>query len=60
MRLEGVERRNKSNGQNSKLDPVCVVQWSLLSVCMFFASGHWCAFDGLRYGAAFVGYVQDS
>ncbi|WZZ22189.1 hypothetical protein YC2023_123576 [Brassica napus] len=58
MRLEGVERRTKSDGQNSKLDPVCVVQWSLLSVCMFFASGHWCAFDGLRYGAAFVGFDE--
>ncbi|KAL0735691.1 hypothetical protein Bca4012_011901 [Brassica carinata] len=60
MRLEGIERRTKSDGQNkfSKLDPVCVVQWSLLSVCMFFASGHWCAFDGLRYGAAFVGFDE--
>ncbi|XP_013613026.1 PREDICTED: GPI ethanolamine phosphate transferase 3 isoform X3 [Brassica oleracea var. oleracea] len=60
MRLEGVERRTKSDGQNkfSKLDSVCVVQWSLLSVCMFFASGHWCAFDGLRYGAAFVGFDE--
>ncbi|CAN6864524.1 unnamed protein product [Brassica oleracea] len=59
-RLEGVERRTKSDGQNkfSKLDSVCVVQWSLLSVCMFFASGHWCAFDGLRYGAAFVGFDE--
>jgi len=57
MRLEGVERRTKSDGQSkfSKLNPLCVVQWSLLSICMFFASGHWCAFDGLRYGAAFVG-----
>lgn len=57
MKLEGVERRTKSDGQKklSKLNPLCVVQWSLLSVCMFFASGHWCAFDGLRYGAAFVG-----
>ncbi|CAG7911059.1 hypothetical protein BRARA_J01824 [Brassica rapa] len=60
LRLEGVERRTKSDGQNkfSKLDPLCVVQWSLLSVCMFFASGHWCAFDGLRYGAAFVGFDE--
>ncbi|CAH8358684.1 unnamed protein product [Eruca vesicaria subsp. sativa] len=60
MRLEGVERRIKSDGHNkfSKLDPLCVVQWSLLSICMFFASGHWCAFDGLRYGAAFVGFDE--
>uniref|UniRef100_A0A1J3DXK4 GPI ethanolamine phosphate transferase 3 n=1 Tax=Noccaea caerulescens TaxID=107243 RepID=A0A1J3DXK4_NOCCA len=60
MKLEGVERRTKSDGQNkfSKLNPLCVVQWSLLSICMFFASGHWCAFDGLRYGAAFVGFDE--
>jgi phosphatidylinositol glycan class O len=60
MRLEGVERRTKSDGQSkfSKLNPLCVVQWSLLSICMFFASGHWCAFDGLRYGAAFVGFDE--
>lgn len=57
MRLEDVERRTESDGKNrfSKLNPLSVVQWSLLSICMFFASGHWCAFDGLRYGAAFVG-----
>ncbi|CAE6105878.1 unnamed protein product [Arabidopsis arenosa] len=60
MRLEGVERKTKSDGQSkfSKLNPLCVVQWSLLSICMFFASGHWCAFDGLRYGAAFVGFDE--
>ncbi|EFH50077.1 phosphatidylinositolglycan class O (PIG-O) family protein [Arabidopsis lyrata subsp. lyrata] len=60
MRLEGVERRTQSDGQSkfSKLNPLCVVQWSLLSICMFFASGHWCAFDGLRYGAAFVGFDE--
>ncbi|CAA7061513.1 unnamed protein product [Microthlaspi erraticum] len=60
MRLEDVERRTKSDGKKrfSKLNPLCVVQWSLLSVCMFFASGHWCAFDGLRYGAAFVGFDE--
>ncbi|VVB14891.1 unnamed protein product [Arabis nemorensis] len=60
MRLEGIERRSQSDGKNRfpKLNPLCVVQWSLLSVCMFFASGHWCAFDGLRYGAAFVGFDE--
>ncbi|CAH2072540.1 unnamed protein product [Thlaspi arvense] len=60
MRLEGVERRSKSDGQKnfSKLNPLSVVQWTLLSICMFFASGHWCAFDGLRYGAAFVGFDE--
>ncbi|XP_019083847.1 PREDICTED: GPI ethanolamine phosphate transferase 3-like [Camelina sativa] len=60
MRLEGVERITKLDRQNklSKLNPLCVMQWSLLSICMFFASGHWCAFDGLRYGAAFVGFDE--
>ncbi|EOA22754.1 hypothetical protein CARUB_v10003466mg [Capsella rubella] len=60
MRLEGVERVSQSDKQNnfSKLNPLCVMQWSLLSICMFFASGHWCAFDGLRYGAAFVGFDE--
>ncbi|KAL1195447.1 hypothetical protein V5N11_030721 [Cardamine amara subsp. amara] len=59
MRLEGVER-TQSDGQHkfSKLNPLCVMQWSLLSICMFFASGHWCAFDGLRYGTAFVGFDE--
>ncbi|EPS70140.1 hypothetical protein M569_04617, partial [Genlisea aurea] len=35
-----------------------VTQWSLVSVCMFFSSGHWCGFDGLRYAAAFVGFDE--
>ncbi|CAM8932811.1 unnamed protein product [Rhodiola kirilowii] len=35
-----------------------VTQWSLLAVCLFFATGHWCAFDGLRYGAAFIGFDE--
>ncbi|XP_072967015.1 GPI ethanolamine phosphate transferase 3 [Typha angustifolia] len=39
-------------------DPVSVTQWSLLAVCLFYFSGHWCAFDGLRYGAAFIGFDQ--
>ncbi|XP_020257376.1 GPI ethanolamine phosphate transferase 3 isoform X2 [Asparagus officinalis] len=37
-------------------DPVNITQWSLLAVCLFFYTGHWCAFDGLRYGAAFIGF----
>ncbi|KAK3163577.1 hypothetical protein QOZ80_1AG0005490 [Eleusine coracana subsp. coracana] len=36
--------------------PVSVVQWSLLAVCLFYLTGHWCTFDGLRYGAAFIGF----
>ncbi|KAL6573405.1 hypothetical protein OROHE_001864 [Orobanche hederae] len=35
-----------------------ITQWSLLAVCMFFCTGHWCAFDGLRYAAAFVGFDE--
>ncbi|XVE52811.1 hypothetical protein DITRI_Ditri02bG0154100 [Diplodiscus trichospermus] len=55
-RLQGIEQ-NTDNGAAgaSILDPLPVAQWSLLAVCLFFASGHWCAFDGLRYGAAFIG-----
>ncbi|VAI28622.1 unnamed protein product [Triticum turgidum subsp. durum] len=36
-------------------NPVSVTQWSLLAVCLFYLTGHWCTFDGLRYGAAFIG-----
>ncbi|OVA16598.1 Type I phosphodiesterase/nucleotide pyrophosphatase/phosphate transferase [Macleaya cordata] len=39
-------------------DPIPVTQWSLLAVCLFFYTGHWCAFDGLRYGAAFIGFDE--
>lgn len=38
--------------------PLPVTQWSLLAVALFFCTGHWCAFDGLRYGAAFVGFDE--
>lgn len=38
------------------VDPVCITQWSLLAACLFFYTGHWCTFDGLRYGAAFIGF----
>ncbi|CAN7037906.1 unnamed protein product, partial [Brassica rapa subsp. trilocularis] len=31
MRLEGVQNKF------SKLDPLCVVQWSVLSTCFFFS-----------------------
>ncbi|XP_039120959.1 uncharacterized protein LOC120257570 [Dioscorea cayenensis subsp. rotundata] len=40
-------------------DPISITQWSLLGVCaFFFYTGHWCTFDGLRYGAAFVGFDE--
>lgn len=35
-----------------------MTSWNLLAVCLFFCSGHWCAFDGLRYGAAFIGFDE--
>jgi phosphatidylinositol glycan class O len=40
----------------SVADPVSVIQWSFLAVCLFYLTGHWCTFDGLRYGAAFIGF----
>ncbi|CAI9113243.1 OLC1v1013816C1 [Oldenlandia corymbosa var. corymbosa] len=33
-------------------------QWSLLATSLFFCTGHWCAFDGLRYAAAFIGFDE--
>nr|GEW32341.1 GPI ethanolamine phosphate transferase 3 [Tanacetum cinerariifolium] len=35
-----------------------VTQWSLFASCLFFCTGHWCAFDGLRYAAAFIGFDE--
>lgn len=35
-----------------------VIQWSLLAASLFFCTGHWCAFDGLRYAAAFIGFDE--
>ncbi|CAL2230489.1 unnamed protein product [Prunus armeniaca] len=56
MRLDNIELDVKDGGSwNRMLDPVPVTQWSLFAVCLFFCTGHWCAFDGLRYGAAFIG-----
>ncbi|KAK8914641.1 hypothetical protein KSP39_PZI024417 [Platanthera zijinensis] len=37
-------------------DPTPVLQWNLLAVCLFFYTGHWCTFDGIRYVAAFTGF----
>ncbi|KAB2096272.1 hypothetical protein ES319_A01G097800v1 [Gossypium barbadense] len=59
MRLQGIEKHTVSGTAGiSILGPLPVLQWSLLAVCLLFASGHWCAFDGLRYGAAFVGFDE--
>ncbi|OMO49826.1 Type I phosphodiesterase/nucleotide pyrophosphatase/phosphate transferase [Corchorus olitorius] len=57
-RLEGIEQQSNGAARISILKPLSVVQWSLLAVCLFFATGHWCAFDGLRYGAAFIGFDE--
>ncbi|BFG15919.1 hypothetical protein CerSpe_021930 [Prunus speciosa] len=59
MRLDNIELDVKDGGSwNRMLDPVPVTQWSLFAVCLFFCTGHWCAFDGLRYGAAFIGFEE--
>lgn len=59
MRLGDIKHdaNNKGPG-NSTIDPLTVTQWSILGVCLFFCTGHWCAFDGLRYGAAFIGFDE--
>ncbi|TXG69863.1 hypothetical protein EZV62_004798 [Acer yangbiense] len=59
MRLENIERDPKDNTARAlTFDPLSVTQWSLLATCLFFSTGHWCAFDGLRYGAAFIGFDE--
>ncbi|XP_038714577.1 GPI ethanolamine phosphate transferase 3 isoform X2 [Tripterygium wilfordii] len=58
-RLQSVEHNMKDKTPGiSTSNPLSVIQWSLLAVCLFFSSGHWCAFDGLRYGAAFIGFDE--
>ncbi|XP_058186500.1 uncharacterized protein LOC131303578 isoform X2 [Rhododendron vialii] len=59
MRLECLEQ-DSENGhlQTLSLSSFPVSQWSLLAVCLFFCSGHWCAFDGLHYAAAFIGFEE--
>ncbi|XP_043688979.1 GPI ethanolamine phosphate transferase 3 [Telopea speciosissima] len=50
--------QNHGNVGALTTNPLPVTQWNLLAVCLFFSSGHWCAFDGLRYGAAFIGFDE--
>ncbi|KAJ7980495.1 GPI ethanolamine phosphate transferase 3 [Quillaja saponaria] len=59
LRLDNIEEdaKNKTGG-SLRISPFPVMQWSLLAVCLFFSTGHWCAFDGLRYGAAFIGFDE--
>lgn len=57
MRLENLEHESRDGSVGVlNLSPLPVTQWSLLAVSLFFCTGHWCAFDGLRYGAAFIGF----
>ncbi|XP_060169924.1 uncharacterized protein LOC132600639 [Lycium barbarum] len=44
--------------ESSTLYSSPVAKSSLLAVCLFFCTGHWCAFDGLRYAASFVGFEE--
>lgn len=59
LRLKGLEQyaNNGSSGTLS-LYSSPVTQWSLLASCLFFGTGHWCAFDGLRYATAFIGFDE--
>ncbi|XP_075651995.1 uncharacterized protein LOC142622418 isoform X1 [Castanea sativa] len=59
VRLDNIEQDAKDDIRDvSAVDPLSVTQWNLLAVCLFFCTGHWCAFDGLRYGAAFIGFDE--
>lgn len=59
IRLMALGQNTKNDCSGSSLSyALPVTQWSLLAVCMFFSSGHWCAFDGLRYAAAFIGFDE--
>lgn len=51
-----LQQKHQRETELSVADPVSVIQWSLLAVCLFYMTGHWCTFDGLRYGAAFIGF----
>ncbi|KAJ0980514.1 hypothetical protein J5N97_008769 [Dioscorea zingiberensis] len=54
----GVQMEAKNGKEALVNDPISIAQWSLLGVCFFFYTGHWCTFDGLRYGAAFIGFDE--
>ncbi|XP_016459814.2 uncharacterized protein LOC107783358 isoform X2 [Nicotiana tabacum] len=59
IRLMSSEPRAKNDCTGSSISYSSpVTKWSLLAVCLFFCTGHWCAFDGLRYAAAFVGFDE--
>ncbi|XP_020518434.1 uncharacterized protein LOC18421801 isoform X2 [Amborella trichopoda] len=52
------QKKEKLENTNNDMlyDPLPVTQWCFLAVSLFFCAGHRCTFDGLRYGAAFVGF----
>ncbi|CAH9088478.1 unnamed protein product [Cuscuta europaea] len=54
LRLARLEQRDLG----STLHCLPVIQWSILAACLFFCTGHWCTFDGLRYPAAFIGFDE--
>ncbi|KAI3795243.1 hypothetical protein L1987_37892 [Smallanthus sonchifolius] len=58
-RLKGLDPdyKNGSTGLLARYSSP-VTQWSLLASCLFFCTGHWCAFNGLRYAAAFIGFDE--
>lgn len=59
IRLENLRQADKVGDlSNFTFYSSPVTQWSLLAVTLFFCTGHWCAFDGLRYGAAFIGFDE--
>ncbi|KNA18547.1 hypothetical protein SOVF_069740 [Spinacia oleracea] len=59
FRLENLwQAATDGTSSNISFYSLPTTQWSLLAVVLFFCSGHWCAFDGLRYGAAFVGFDE--
>ncbi|MED6205700.1 hypothetical protein PIB30_020139 [Stylosanthes scabra] len=57
MRLCDIEDENGPK-RSLSIGPFPVMQWNLFATCLFFCSGHWCAFDGLHYGAAFIGFEE--
>lgn len=56
--LQNIEEESDGSAKPSVVNPLSVTEWSLLALSMFFCTGHWCAFDGLRYGAAFIGFDE--
>ncbi|KAK4713257.1 hypothetical protein R3W88_019164 [Solanum pinnatisectum] len=58
IRLMTLERAKNDYYDSSTSYSSPVAKCSLLAVCLFFCTGHWCAFDGLRYASAFVGFDE--